>query len=115
MIAIGARGRGKVYIFNKDDEDAVWTLMDAFEQIDEVNNFGWSIGLTADHLVVGAPDYNGENLGSVFLYEVLVDKEDVSLLDEIQPVDGFYGDGFGSSVDIDGTTVVVGSWVRTNE
>jgi len=110
VIAIGARGRGKVYIFNKDDEDAVWTLMDAFEQIDEVNNFGWSIGLTADHLVVGAPDYNGENLGSVFLYEVLVDKEDVSLLDEIQPVDGFYGDGFGSSVDIDGTTVVVGSW-----
>ena len=72
--------------------------------------FGRGVGLSGDRLVVGArgDDDKGSGSGSVYVYARQIDgtwKQEHKLV----AADGAPGDGFGSSVAIDGNLVVVGS------
>lgn len=71
--------------------------------------FGWSVGISGNHVVVGvrADDDKGSSSGSIYLYEY-----DGSIWGGEQKIvasDGAAGDQFGHSVSISGEHIVVGS------
>ncbi len=71
--------------------------------------FGWSVALHGDVLVVGAKgdDEGGTDMGAIYVYQKSGGSWGLS--QKIVPDDGSNYDGFGSSVDFDGASIVVGS------
>ncbi|NWH04496.1 CARDB domain-containing protein [Desulfobacter latus] len=112
---------GSTYIFCRDQSGT-----DAWEQAAKItasdglagDNFGRSVSIDGDTVVVGAPrdDDNGSNSGSTYIF-----CRDQSGIDawgqaaKITVSDGVWGDVFGGSVSIDGDTVVVGAPGDDNE
>jgi uncharacterized protein YuzE len=115
-MAIGASGRnsgaGMVYIF-KD-----FILIDVIENPDIANanlgagdNFGFSVSIQNEYLVVGAPNKsynNGDNQGIVYVYER--DANDIyNRVQEIRPTDNQDDDSFGYSVALNGKYIAIGA------
>lgn len=72
--------------------------------------FGKSIALNGDYLVVGCPDKSvGSNVGQGKAYVFKRSGATWPLLAEITASDGNAFDGFGYSVDLNGTTIAIGS------
>ena len=67
--------------------------------------FGWSIAMTDDVIVVGAPNHN-DTVGAAYVYNT----ENGDFLMKLEPVDGLEDDYFGDDVDVYGDTIVVGSF-----
>lgn len=101
--------RGAVYVYGI--VDFVWqqigkiTASDAADQ----DQFGYSLSVDGDWLAVGAPGVSGA-AGAAYLFTRTNDiwLEDVKLTAD----DVAAGDNFGRSVDIDGQTVLVGSYLN---
>ncbi len=76
--------------------------------------FGYSVSLSGDMAVVGAPrdDENGAWSGSTYVFEN--GPAGWAEVARLLPEDGVAGDGFGRSVGIDGNTVVIGTPGPTN-
>lgn len=102
--------RGAVYVFSRDlggldawGELARLTASDA-----SINTeFGRSVALDGDVLVVGAPR-KGANRGAAYVFEGLT----IGAITEVMKLtanDAANGDEFGSDVDVDGETIVVGA------
>ena len=78
-------------------------------------DFGRSIALDENRLLVGAPNdpENGFGSGAAYLYEYSGD--DWSLVQKLVGADTTIGDHFGSSVALDGDRIVVGApWVSSH-
>lgn len=73
------------------------------------DNFGYSVSISGDSIMVGAPfnDDNGSNSGTVYEF-VRVDDLWYQQA-RLTPVDGAAGDNFGYAVSIDADTVAVGA------
>ncbi|MGB0534872.1 MAG: FG-GAP repeat protein, partial [Acholeplasmataceae bacterium] len=74
---------------------------------------GTSIAIDGTTLVVGAhtdDDNNESNSGSVYVYDLTKISGDDGFETKITASDGAAGDFFGWSVEIDGTTLVVGAY-----
>ncbi len=103
-IAVGSENHnsfaGSVYIFNAETGASITQLNG--EAAD--NYFGCSVALSDSLLVVGARGYNSDT-GKVYIYNSSTGAEVRTLSD----AGGQSWDRFGYSVDISGTTVVVGS------
>lgn len=105
---------GCVYVFVRGP-DGNWVeearlLADEPDMSDA--SFGLAVALNDNVLVVGEP--KGESLplvertGSVYIFERLAGEGWVQTT-KLRPEDGSTGDNFGSSVDVSGSTVVVGA------
>ena len=108
---------GSAYIFEKDgiaDWEFVQKIFNSDQ--DDYDRFGWSVAIDGDYVVVGAygedhNEFDADNQsksGSAYVFERGGD----GVWDEVQKIvasDRAEGDEFGWSVDISGTTLVVGS------
>ena len=113
---VGAPGddpSGSAYVFNQDLTTAVWSEVAKLTAADATTgvDFGRSVAISEGTIVVGAPwdDENGFRSGSAYLFE-----KDPGGLQWIQVIkltanDASEDDQFGTSVAIDGDTVVIGA------
>ena len=71
------------------------------------DQFGWSVGVSNDIVIVGArlDDDNGADSGSAYLFDATTGMQIAKLL----PTDGAAGDQFGCAVAIFGDTALVGA------
>lgn len=76
----------------------------------ELDQFGQAVALDGTSAVVGAPaDDTGGGTDSGSAYVFVRQNDEWILQARLRPADGASGDGFGSSVAIEGDTLVVGS------
>ena len=68
-------------------------------------SFGFSTALSGNIAVIGAPAIHRGGSGSVYVFDITTGR----LLNRLVPQDSSDGDGFGVSVAISGTQIVVGS------
>jgi len=106
---VKGKDSGSAYVFKRSgshwNQQAKLTADDASEG----DSFGWSIGLSGDTLVLGAPydDDKGKNSGSVYVYTRT--GSTWSQQAKITAEDGSEGDLFGISIAISGDTILVGA------
>ncbi|MBI1293417.1 PKD domain-containing protein [bacterium] len=111
----GGRNTGAAYIFQRnqggtDNWGQVKKIQASDFQVDD--NFGWSVSISGDTIVVGAPreDTGGSNVGAAYVFGR--DQGGVNNWGEVRKIqagDKGFADQFGFSVTIDGDTIVVGA------
>ena len=104
---------GAVYVFNNDDGN--WSLFAKVQpdDIQEGDEFGYSVDFANDYLVVGTPkkDTGGNDAGVVYIFR----RDGIEWVQEakIQANDVRGGDEFGRSVALGSEyRVLVGSWLK---
>ena len=107
---------GSAYIFKKD-KDGKWKQVQKIVASDRADgdNFGWSVAINLDHIVVGAiyhdKDLQGNNHGPSSGAAYIFERNDGGIWIQTQklianPIEGQIL--FGNSVAIDGNTIAVG-------
>ena len=104
---------GSVYVYdlNKTSADAGFeTKITASDGV-QGDNFSHRVAIYGTLLVVGAlkDDDNGNDSGSVYVYDLTKNSGDAGFETKITASDGAADDRFGQSVAIDGMTLVVGT------
>jgi hypothetical protein len=102
---------GAVYVFERGEGG--WMAHEKLTALDGCGDdqFGYSVSIDEDCLVVGAPkddvDYAGINSGSAYIFK----RQEASwtLQAKLTALDGAYNDYFGHSVSIDGDYVIIGA------
>jgi len=106
-VEVGDDSAGAVYIFKYDSS---WYEIDKLTGISESsytgNNFGSSIRLKDDYLIIGSPGARS-GMGTV---DIFYKYRSWGHLIKLLPSDIESGDNFGNSVDVSGSYVVVGSY-----
>ncbi len=115
--SVGASGAGAVYLFerNTGGPDAWGQVRIVFAaDIQSQDGFGWSVDLSGDTLVVGAPDEDelDINSGAAYVFQRNVGGADnwgqvTKLLPDVNRVASAYD--FGTGVAINGDTIAVGA------
>jgi hypothetical protein len=116
----GKSNSGSAYIFTRSSSN-VWSLMKQLtpgsQDAGDNNNFGSSVSIDADVVVIGVPNheevrdqYNNvlNNHGSAFVY-VRGSNGEWSREAKLFPKDAYYSSNFGSSVSAAGDYIIVGS------
>jgi len=105
----GANSAGAAYVFTRSG--TTWTQQAKIQASDAqaVDQFGWSVSISGDIVVVGAyeEDTGGTNAGSAYVFTR--SGTTWTQQQKIQASDIGAGDGFGQSVSISGDIVVVGA------
>ena len=113
-IVVGANGdddngssSGSVYVFSNAGGTWMQTAKLTADDGERFDNFGYSVAIDGNTIVVGAngDDDNGSGSGSVYVFEVDWQWKQTA---KLTPSDGVRWDEFGRSVSIDGNTIVVG-------
>ena len=105
--ADGGSASGSVYVYDANNLSAQPTKLTAFDPA-AYDQFGYSVAVTDDKIVVGArqDDDNGYRSGSVYVY----DANDLSAQPtKLTAFDGAAGDGFGYSVAVTDDKIFVGA------
>ena len=99
-------GSGSAYLFDATTGEQFFKLLPADGARDD--QFGFSVAISGDTVVVGAPEDNdnSSNSGSAYLFDATTGVQLFKLLAD----DGAADDLFGFSVAISGDTAVVGAW-----
>ena len=107
--AYNAGTGGAVYVYRASDGAELAKLMAS--DAAATDNFGRSVAIDGDTVVVGAlgDDDGGSASGSVYVFEKSI-WGTYSQVAKLTAADAAQYDQFGSSVAIDGATVVVGAW-----
>jgi hypothetical protein len=110
---------GSAYVFARDtagDLASNWTQIAKLTADDRAvnDNFGYSVSIDGDTMVIGAwnDDDKGLNSGSAYVFTRDTAGELASnwtQVDKLNATDGAAGDEFGYSVSIDGDTIVIGA------
>ncbi len=113
-IVVGAYGSnsysGRVYVFNYDGFQWAQTQILSVADGATYDFFGYVLAISDNTLVVGAygdDETGGTNFGSTYLF--YFDGELWNYGQKLKAPDGGSGDNFGESVDIDGSTLVIGA------
>ncbi len=109
---VGLRA-GSAYIFDRDPTTWDWIQTAKLVASDaaEFDEFGSSVSLSGDRVLVGAPiDENagGESAGSAYIFDHDPTTGDWTQTAKLTASDGSYNDKFGSSISISGDAVIVG-------
>ena len=113
-VVIGAYGedhyKGSAYVFSNDS--GTWTQMAKLTASDGAGSdyFGSSVSIDGNTIVIGAyrDDDNGSNSGSAYVFTN--DSGTWTQMAKLTASDGAGSDYFGSSVSIDGNTIVIGAY-----
>ncbi|HHZ65199.1 MAG TPA: hypothetical protein EYN51_06845, partial [Flavobacteriales bacterium] len=101
---------GSSYIFEKIG--TTWTEVNKIKasDLDQYDNFGWSVSISGNKAIVGShlDDYNGNNSGSAYIFEL--DGTSWTQLQKINSSDGDNYDVFGISVSISGNNIIAGAY-----
>jgi hypothetical protein len=103
---------GAAYVFRLDPYTSSWVQEQKLLPDDGVANydfFGHAVAVVGDTVVIGVPldDDNGEDSGSVYVFHH--DGSSWIQDQKILPADGAAGDEFGTSVALQGDTLVIGA------
>jgi hypothetical protein len=100
---------GAAYVFVRSGKQWSQQAKLIANDASEGDSLGWSIAISGDFAVVGAPkdDDNGKDSGSVYLFKR--DGNKWSQQAKIKASDGVAGDVFGISVALSGNTILVGA------
>lgn len=102
---------GIVYVFTRDGS-GVWTEQQGLLPSDPASNlYGQSVAVNGDSVVIGASvdDQTGVNAGAAYVFT----RDSTGAWNDQQKLtasDAAAGDYFGQSVDIEGTTLVIGAY-----
>lgn len=98
---------GSVYVFDATNGQQLSQLVP--DDGHTGDNFGCSVAMNGTTAIIGArgDDDNGMESGSVYLFDVVTGVQ----IAKLHPTDGTAGDKFGWSVDISGTTAIVGAFL----
>ena len=100
--ANGDNDAGVAFIFKRDGKNWIFHQKISEPEIDTYDDFGFAVDLSADYAVIGAPQtYAG---GSAFVYKRNGDQWEKQLI-----LPEYSRSDFGTSVSIDGSTLVVGA------
>lgn len=101
---------GRVYIFRYDSGTGDWVNDQQIGRPSTDQDFGWSVALKGDVLVVGAP-FNASGFpGSAHVFTQVDNMGDLSFVHEQEITDGDANDRYGYSVAIDETAgILVGA------
>ncbi len=109
MILIGEDGADQAHLFELNGETWSDTVFTASDEV-EGNRYGTSVAMDNDIIVIGASYARNEDnivTGAVYVYQW----NGVDWLEtKITAADGASGDYFGSSVAVDGGTILVGAF-----
>jgi len=102
-----ALGVGSAYVFVKGS--STWTKHARLTPLtaDAHQNFGWSVAVEGDTIVVGAPHWTDGGLGETYVFTRVVNWTNAAT--KLSVNDKLAGDDFGWSVAVSGETIVVGS------
>ena len=99
---------GAVYVFSNDGGS--WTKITELRASDgaEGDSFGYSVSVSGNTIVVGAPyrDEKGDDSGAAYVFSN--DGGTWNQTEKLSADDGNWGDHFGHSVSVSGNTIVVG-------
>jgi len=116
-IIVGAQsddnGAGAGYIFIKNSDSWIQHQKLSANDAEEDDNFGISVAIDGATLVIGADYADGANPDSGAAYVFQREASSWVFQDKLIANDGKTGDNFGASVDISGTTIVIGA--RTSD
>lgn len=115
LIVVGApgvsTGKGAAYVYER--QTSGWARTNTITASDGWmgDNFGFSVAIDGDFIVVGAhqDDDGGSASGSAYVYERNPSTRMVTQRAKLLASDGATGDEFGSSVAIDGEWIIVGA------
>jgi len=98
-------GLGRAHVFDLKTGQLLHELSSSDNKV--IDDFGESVALNGDRVVVGAPrtDDAGHDSGSVYFFDLATGQE----LMEVNASDGSSGTHFGGSVAISGSLLVVGA------
>jgi len=101
---------GMAYLFKRESDTNV-TQLDSFSNANEADNFGNSIDIDHNLILVGAlkDDTKANNSGAAYVYKISDDK--AVKVKKLTPSNLKSGDYFGSSVAVCGTKMVVGAYL----
>ena len=110
---------GSAYVFVKPAGDWITSTQTAkltVSDFDTVGQFGWSVALSGDKLVAGAPPSTvgaNESQGSAYAFvEPAGGWVDMSEHHRINALDGAAHDNFAWSLDVFGDTLIVGAYLH---
>ncbi len=113
-VAVGAQTKngdqGAIYVFVRNG--TAWSSLQEVVASDRVanDNFGRSVALSGNTLVVGAPQKTiGSNIMQGAAYVLIFNGTSWTQQQELTATDGTANDGFGSSVSLTGDTAVIGA------
>jgi hypothetical protein len=113
LVDVGGLNDGAIYIYSRSGPNE-WTYTDKITPTDATNSdeFGSSIAIDGDYIVVGSPSHDivPSNSGAAYIFhrtEGNIWDADVT---KIWPSDRTQNDEFGNAVSIDGSCVIVGCW-----
>ncbi|MBN1509649.1 MAG: LEPR-XLL domain-containing protein, partial [Sedimentisphaerales bacterium] len=98
---------GAAYVFRRNGTRWVEEAKLYASDCAELDQFGWSVDISGDHIIVGAPGASGSSLGAAYIFK----RDNTGWVQEakLAASDGAGGDEFGASVAIDGAYAVVGA------
>jgi len=115
---------GSAYIFQRNSSTGIWSQIQKIVASDrtQLDHFGWSVSISGNYLIVGAPDEDndaagGNNMfssGSAYIFERNTSTGVWSEVIKIVASDRAAGDIFAWSVSISGTNAVVGAPAQDN-
>jgi hypothetical protein len=102
--------RGLVSVYDVSTPGAFLKVMDLVNPGGFSDDFGWSLGLSGNRIVVGAPanDTGAENAGQVHIYSLASPTPTQPVITLFNPTPAA-GERFGEKVAISGSRVVVGT------
>jgi hypothetical protein len=102
---------GAVYVFTRSDQDGSWSHTQDLtaDNGGSGDQFGHSIALHENTLVVGAPLQDNDSAGAAYVFTRDTTNNIWSHQEYLKASDAESGDYFGWSVAVDGNTVVVGA------
>ena len=107
----GGEDSGSVYVFERNSGTGAWSEVAklAADDAQAFANFGDSVFVLGNRLLVGAPNAGASQTGAVYDYNRDSQSGNWNLVAKLLPSDGEAGDRFGDSVAISGGIAVVGS------
>ncbi len=95
---------GRAYLCDCETGSIAFTL--TASDANAADNFAWSVGMTNEFVVVGAPLATGQGTGQAYVFDATTGIE----LRRILASDGQFGDHFGTSVAISGDRCTIGAF-----
>lgn len=94
---------GTVTVFTRSGSD--WVSPEEFQHSDpsgSQDKFGAAADIEGSYLIVGAPQYNGQQGGKIYIFELSGGSWNNEVLDYIEPGGPYWGINLGTDVAIDG-------------
>lgn len=99
---------GSAYVYEKGLEDWTMTARLLPPGTEDNQNFGWSVAIDRDTILIGAPHWTASGVGEAYVFDRFDDVWQ-NTAEQLPATDNLMDDNFGWSVAISGNLIVVGA------